>query len=299
MKGGSAETAITDWVPGAAEIAFYNKHGWFVTPPIIPDELLDLAEKGITAYYEGYRDHHLPDWAGRFDWKPEQGNILRLNNYLCHQINPVRQLIFYPPVGRTAAYLAQTPAIRLYKDSSIVKPPSSGSAAGTKVGWHTDRSYWMMCTAENMLTAWIPFQDSDASNGSIAVIDGSHKWPITHDLRTFGNQDTSEFEKEYEKRYENMEKRVLNVKRGQISFHDCRLLHGSMENNSAKKRTTLAVHLQPDENRYRIFLDKEGKPLSHLNDFLCKKCPDGTPDYCDQEIFPELWRNTMTSNPQV
>jgi hypothetical protein len=290
-----ATSAVINWVPGQADIAFYREHGWFVSPVILPDEVLDSAEEAIRLYYQGHRDHELPEWTTRFDWKPEHGNVLKLNNYLCLQMDAVRALIMYPTVGRTAAYLAETPAVRLYKDSAIVKPPSAGNA-GTKVGWHTDKSYWLMCSADNMLTAWIPFQDSDEGNGSLAVIDGSHLWPLRHELRSFGNQDTHSFEEEYGRQYE-LKKRVLTVRRGQVSFHDCRLLHGSMENNSAKERTVLAVHLQPHENHYRVYPDANGKPLSHLNDFICKQLPDGTPDYADQEIFPELWRKQNTSFP--
>lgn len=281
---------LVDWKPSKKDIRFYSEHGWFVTPTIIPGDLLDLAETGIDAYYKGCRDRQLPDWASKFDWTPDQGNVLRLNNYISLQIDSVRKLIMYPLLGRTAAFLTKTPAIRLYKDSVIFKPPFT-KTGNTKVGWHTDRSYWMMCTSENMLTAWIPFQNSAAFNGSLAVIDGSHKWPIHHELRTFNNQDTKEFEEMYTKIYGKLPKKALTVNRGQISFHDCRLLHGSMENNSTKERLTLAVHLQPDENRYRVFSDGDGKPLSHLNDFLCKKNPEGNPDYCDQEIFPELWNS--------
>jgi len=294
MKVKLSKNSCIDWRPDKVDLAFYHEHGWFVTPEILPEEVLRRAEAGIKSYYEGFRDHNLPDWATRFDWKPEHGNILRLNNYLSLQMDSVRDLISYPLIGCTAAFLTQSPAIRLYKDSAIVKPSSSGNV-GTKVGWHTDRSYWMMCTSDNMLTAWIPFQDSDASNGAIAVIEKSHNWPITHNLRTFNNQDMITIEERFALESE-VSKRVLNVRRGQVSFHNCRLLHGSMENKSKKERTVLAVHLQPDENRYRLFSDDNGKLLSHLNDYLCKKCPDGTPDYCDQEIFPELWRTVPIKN---
>ena len=292
MKDLIYETNSTNWQPNDKDIAFYNDNGWFITPLILPEELLNRAEAGIKSFYKGHRDHYLPEWASKFDWNSDQGNVLRLNNYLCLQMDAVRELIFSPLLGRTAAFLAKTPAIRLYKDSAIIKPPSLSNQS-TNVGWHTDRSYWMMCTAENMLTAWIPFQDCDSTNGSIAVIEGSHAWPLNHDMRTFNNQDMVTLEEKYIKKYGDFKKRVLKVNRGQISFHDCRLIHGSMENNSKKLRAVLAVHLQTDHNRYRVFPDKDGRPLSHLNDLLCRTCEDGTPDYCDPDIFPELWRNTQ------
>lgn len=277
------------WRPSAADIRFYRKYGWFVSPVIIPEKTLQAAERAITRYYKGYRDNTIPDWATRFDWKPSDGNVLRLNNYVSLQLLAVKELVASPLLGQTAGLLSGTRAVRLYKDSVIMKPPVRG-AANTKVGWHTDKSYWMMCSSDTMLTAWIPFQDSNESNGSLAVIEGSHKWTLPSDLRTFNNQDSDFLKQRLQLDPSRFVPKVLNVRRGQVSFHDCRLLHGSMENRTDKPRTVLAVHLQPHENKYREYPDAEGKPLSHLNDFICKKNKDGFPDYTDVTVFPELWR---------
>jgi len=277
-----------NWLPTISDIRFYQETGWFVSPEILPHHVLDAAEEGIHNYYNGQNDNEISELARKFDWKSEHGNILRLNNYISLQVASVQKLVNLPTIGRTAGLLARTQAIRLYKDSSILKPPSLDSVH-TKVGWHTDRSYWNMCTSDHMLTAWIPFQDSNVDNGSLCVIDGSHRWPLRHDMRTFNDQETEGLIENFIGEYGPTKKRVLEVKRGQVSFHDCRLLHGSMENISDSDRLVLAIHLQPDDNRHRIFSEGSNAPLVHLNDLLCRKLPNGMPDYTDPEIFPELW----------
>jgi len=108
-------------------------------------------------------------------------------------------------------------------------------------------------------------------------------------MRTFNDQETEGLIENFIGEYGPTKKRVLEVKRGQVSFHDCRLLHGSMENISDSDRLVLAIHLQPDDNRHRIFSEGSNAPLVHLNDLLCRKLPNGMPDYTDPEIFPELW----------
>lgn len=73
---------------------------------------------------------------------------------------------------------------------------------------------------------------------------------------------------------------VPSMKRGQVSFHHCRTVHGSSANRSTAPRRSLAIHLQPSDNRWR--------PGSrHPNDELVRRNPD--PDYSDPLIQPQLW----------
>ena len=57
-------------------------------------------------------------------------------------------------------------------------------------------------------------------------------------------------------------------------------MHGSSGNLSEAPRRSLAIHLQPADNRWRA-------GASHPNDTLVRHDPD--PDYTDPAIQPLLW----------
>jgi len=81
-----------------------------------------------------------------------------------------------PVIGAIAARLTGSATIRLWDDQLVQKAPAVGST-GPVVGWHTDRAYWMTCTSEEMLTAWIPFRDCPEEIGPVLHVSGSHRWP--------------------------------------------------------------------------------------------------------------------------
>jgi ectoine hydroxylase-related dioxygenase (phytanoyl-CoA dioxygenase family) len=137
-----------------------------------------------------------------------------------------------------------------------------------------------------MLTAWIPLEDCPESAGPLAVIDGSHKWSNTDWMNTFTLQDFAQLE---ERLGSAVTPHPLVLKRGQISFHHAKTVHGSFTNRSQGFRTALAVHIQAAENAYVRALGPNGRPVVHMNDMLCRSGPDGSPDYADPSICLPLW----------
>lgn len=275
-------------IPSPADVAFYREHGWWVSPRIVPEPLLDDAAAALGRFYAGDRDHELDPLAVSRDWTPDRGDVLRLNSYVSMQMDAIAVLVRFPELGRMASHLSGSPRMRLFRDSVFFKPPLL-AASNTMVGWHVDRAYWLSCTSESMLTAWIPLQDSDASNGTLSVIDGSHQWSEHTDLRTFEDQDLAALERRFRPGRAPVREVALRVPRGAVSFHHCRTIHGSRANTSDQARVAVTVHMQDDGNRYRVAWDHENKRVHHLNDFLCQRTPEGDPDYSDPAVFPLLW----------
>jgi len=273
---------VPSW-PTAGDVAHFHQHGWVTSPPIVPEDLLDEAAETVEAYYLGERDHHLPV-QGFLDWHPEHGEGLRLNDYVSLQSDTLRRLVCLPEIARAAAMLIGVERVRLFHDQLITKPPAAG--VDTRVGWHTDKSYWKTCSSEKMLTAWIPFQDCSEEAGPLAVVDGSHKWQDTDWMSTFVVQDFASIEERLERP---IRPRPLLLKRGQVSFHHARTIHGSFANRSNGFRTALAVHLQDEDNVYTRPEAVDGRVPVHINDLLCRRRPDGSPDYSDPDICPTLW----------
>lgn len=285
MAAVDAESAL---LPTEDDIRFYEHHGWWISPPIVPEELIDDARFGVERYYEGERDQVLLFEAGT-DWNPSRGNVLRQNDYVSLQIEQLWRLVHHELIARTAALLARTEQIRLFHDQLIYKPAQVAPAAAT-VGWHTDIAYWKTCSSRDMITAWIPFQPVTMDMGPMTVLDRSHRWPGNDHLEFFHDPDLGGIERRINLNYEQMEEVPLLLGLGQVSFHHCRTIHGSKPNLSDRPRLALAVHMQDKDNRYAAAADAQGKPVTHLNDFLCRRDAAGNPDYADSAVCPVLWK---------
>jgi len=277
------------YTPTEEDVAFYQEHGWWFSPRIIPDDVLETALLGAERHYTGERDHPLLINGGYLDWRPEHGDVLRLNDYVSLQNDDVRQLLELPVIARTAAVLSGSEEIRLFHDQLICKPPGLDRTESV-VGWHVDAAYWQTCSSRTMLTAWIPFQDCDAETGALSFVDCSHRRTDTEWMRTFNEHDLRALEDSFSQAGAAADRVSLRLQRGQVSFHHCRTIHGSEANRSADRdRLALALHFQDDTNRYVRHEDASGKRTVHINDLLCRKDQQGNPDYSDPDICPVLW----------
>ena len=83
--------------------------------------------------------------------------------------------------------------------------------------------------------------------------------------------------------------RSIVAEKGQVSFHHSRLNHASDVNRGTRPRTAIALHMQDERNRYRVYLNEEGEPWRLPNDDFCRLDADGLPDYTDPTVFPVLY----------
>ncbi|MFD9601991.1 phytanoyl-CoA dioxygenase family protein [Streptomyces sp. NPDC059970] len=280
---------IPPYLPTEQDLAFFRTHGWWTSPKIIPDDVLDTALLGAERHYAGERDHPLLINGGYLDWRPEHGNVLRLNDYVSLQNDHVGQLLNVTVIAETAALLADTSTIRLFHDQLICKPPGLDQTESI-VGWHVDAAYWQTCSSRNMLTAWIPFQECDEETGALSFVDRSHLRTDTEWMKTFNEHDMRALEDSFKAEGSSLKRVPVRLQRGQVSFHHCRTIHGSEANRSRDRdRLALALHFQDDSNRYVPHVDTSGKRTVHINDLLCRRDARGYPDYMDPDICPVLW----------
>jgi len=275
-------------LPDADDVEFYEEHGWWISPTILDNDLLDDASFDVERYYSGERDSVLPVETGT-DWTPERGDVLRQNDYTSLQMEHLWRLVHHPLMAESAAILARTSEVRLFHDQLIHKPSATAAEVGT-VGWHTDIAYWRTCSSDRMITAWIPFQDITPDMGPMKVLDRSHRWAGHDGLEFFHETSLASVEPHISPDSGGADEVPLIMRRGQVSFHHCRTIHGSASNVSGRPRVAIAVHMQDRDNAYRGRSRDGGGPTAHLNDLLCRKTPEGTPDYADPRIFPVLWK---------
>ena len=134
-------------------------------------------------------DRTLPFDDGYSNWTEDDGfDVVRNNEFVSLQSDDLRAVACQPVLGAMAARLAGSAGIQLLDDQLVYKPPSAPGAM-TAVGWHADHAYWGTCSSERLLTAWIPFHDVDEESGTLAVLDGSHRWPDIQHARFFDDAD--------------------------------------------------------------------------------------------------------------
>lgn len=267
-------------LPDSQDVQFYRDHGFWISPIIIPGEILDGAELGMRRYYARDLDSTGVNPEG---WRPTPGEGLRKDDYASLCVDELAELVRYPMIGATAAMLSDASGIRLWHDQLLYKPVD---APGTKanVGWHTDRQYWQCCSSQEMLTAWVAFHDVTPQGGSVAFFDRSHTWNVS-DLDFF-SQDLDGLEAKATQQGFSVNIKPTTMKRGQVSFHHCRTVHGSGPNRSAEPRRSIAIHLQPTTNHAR--LNADGTIAPHRNNTVTRLV-DGIPDYADPRVCPLLW----------
>ena len=284
-------------LPTADDVRGYAEHGWYLSKRLFSDDELDELQAATDKYYEGHRDRRLPLRPPRLaSWGPSDGPIQRHNDYIHYECDAIARILSKPLIGAVAAALAGTTRIRVFQATLIYKPPNPHEPTNL-VPWHFDRHYWQTCSSDRMLTAFIPFHDCDARMGTITMVDGSHRWreaPGGDDSsRHFADRDRAELDRllEDNARHNGVEVRKIPIEipRGHVSFHHCRIYHGSGPNQAPGPRRAVSLHLQDGENRYRRFTRPDGTPVVYNHDVLVRRTPDGDPDYTDPDFCPVVW----------
>ncbi len=152
------------------------------------------------------------------------------------------------------------------------------------VPYHQDASYWLMSPARTA-TVWLAIDDTDEQNAPMEFLPGSHTvgplpWKITNEKNPVLNQEILG--------KENFGKPYLNIlKAGNFSLHADMIAHGSLPNNSNRRRCGLTIRYcnpkdtQPMHELYaeRAILCRGQKPEG-----LWKKCKLKKPEDDDLSL---------------
>ena len=134
---------------------------------IVLEGVLDRAE--ITAYGEAIRDVAMAHFRAR-------GLALSFGGAFLQQLNlrycsdAVRNFVQSPRFGRIASRLLRAPAVRLYHEQALFKPPG-----GTDSHWHQDQFYFPFDDTFTM-GLWMPLVDCSLDMGPLRFVAGSHKY---------------------------------------------------------------------------------------------------------------------------
>ena len=278
-------------MPTDADVATYEENGYYVSDEgVLSGEFIDATNAAIQRFYAGERDSMLPFTEGFCDWKMGDGDGQRNNEFVSLQKNEIYALATNPLLGAIAAKLTRSSSIRLLDDQLIYKPSGNSNAPATGTGWHADRAYWGTCSSEKLTTAWIPMHDVEVNRSPLVVMAGSHRWKNgLRDARFFNNQNFGEIEQRFRDLGNEVRVVPLVMRKGQCSFHHAWTVHGSYPNTSGQPRLSYAAHYQDGDNHYRPFTNAQGREIHIFDEKICRKLPNGDPDFSDPAVLPTVW----------
>lgn len=278
-----------DLLPTDADVAFYEENGYYISNEgVLPDSLIDAAWDGSHRFYEGERDFAMPVETGYSNWKKGDGDGLRNNEFVSLQKKELLALATYPMLGAIAAKLTRSSAIRVMDDQLFYKPSKPDNAAATISGWHSDQAYWPTCSSNKMITSWIPLHSVEMARSPLVVMAGSHRWKGQPQM-SFNNKNLAELEERLRADGKDVRIVTMTLKKGQVSFHQGWTIHASLANTSGQPRLSYAVHMQDGDNHYRRHVNAAGREVHMFDEQLCRKLPNGDPDFSDPAIFPTIW----------
>lgn len=103
------------------------------------------------------------------------------------------------------------------------------------IGWHRDRGY-MGFAAEDVVTAWVALSDSLEENGCMLAVPGPERFS-GRDLADSSAPD----HRIPDESIETSRVTSVELRAGEMSLHDCLIVHGSRPNESGMKRVGFAI----------------------------------------------------------
>lgn len=218
---------------GAAEVAAYRHDGFLMVPDLLTELEIDAflaherARAEETAF--GLQGHRLDPQYRFLATHPKV-------------VARVRQLLAGPP------HIVQT--------MLLSKRPKGGQG----IALHQD-SHYLPNEPNTLMACWLALTDTDADNGGLCVVPGSHKGPLRTARRTMNSEDHASWETEHTMSDRHGRKWTqtmvsfeiegiapesivrLTVPRGAGVFFSGMTIHGSFANRSeARPRIAFATH---------------------------------------------------------
>lgn len=114
-----------------------------------------------------------------------------------------------------------------------------------KVPWHQDASFWHLSPTKTV-TVWLAIDDADESNSAMRFIPRTHR---NGSLDTQSVSSDTVLALETKGISDDVTSFSNNLRAGQFSMHADMLVHGSLPNNSTRRRCGLTIRYCPAEVR--------------------------------------------------
>ena len=212
---------------------FYFDDGYLHLDSFISGEWLDRLWEVTDRYIDESRSRTTSDEV--FDLEPDHTADAPRLRRLSHPVeqDPVyREFVFEGPLVDLAEDLCG-PDVKFHHSKLNFK----WSGGGEEVKWHQDIQFWPH-TNYSPLTIGVYMDDVDDEMGPMGVIPGSHREELFDLYGDDGNWMGAIKDRELDRvRLDDVV--WLKGPKGSVTVHNCRMVHGSMPNNSARSRPLL------------------------------------------------------------
>lgn len=208
------------------EIQKYNTDGYVVPDYRVPSHILESIDEKTDSFI-----------GDNPDFRDNCSALLR------HDIS-FASYCFTPGILDMAAQLIGTD-IALWNMSLFGKPANDGKATP----WHQDGEYWPIRPLATC-SVWVAVDESSEENGCLEVIPGSHRDRALSQHQHNPSDDLTLHEELLDTEFDVKDSKKILLERGQISFHDVFLMHGSQPNRSNKRRRGMTMRLMPTTSHW-------------------------------------------------
>jgi ectoine hydroxylase-related dioxygenase (phytanoyl-CoA dioxygenase family) len=234
----------SDYLLTPEQIEAYQRDGYLVLPDVVREAELDAIEPVFGRFMRGEvpgMGRDFCDMSGPYGRAFEDFNLI--NAVLPRVYEPtLRDNVFERRATSIARQLIGADA-ELDYDQFLAKRPQRPQAV---FAWHQDLGYWPTGTPDTRtVTCSLALDDATSENGCLEVVPGSHLEPKLRPHRPRAWSTSSELRDEaHTLSIELLPSDVvvaLPLKRGSITVHNERIVHGSAGNRSNGWRRTYVV----------------------------------------------------------
>ncbi|HCN09194.1 MAG TPA: phytanoyl-CoA dioxygenase [Lentisphaeria bacterium] len=186
----------------------------------------------------------------------------------------IRTLILDPRIGKLAATLAGTAAIRMYHDHALIKPPW-----GNPTNWHIDNPEDPFHSRQQIMV-WVALDEATMQNGCLCFLPGAHKLGDFDVKNNFHSGDVGGLFRDRPELYK-IEPSMAPMSAGDCVFISGMVPHAAGANMTPRPRRAMACLLMPEEARYN------GNPSSLPREYA-DTLAVGDP-LVDDRYVPQLW----------
>ena len=120
---------------------------------------------------------------------------------------------------------------------------------GQEVPWHQDGQYWPIRPL-GTCSVWIALDAVDRHNGCMRFIPGSHTRDTLYRHRTSTRENLVLDQEVMPDEFDEGLAVEIELQPGQMSFHDVRMIHGSLANTSPRRRAGLILRYFPAASHF-------------------------------------------------
>lgn len=210
----------------------YDEHGFWVADWCLPDEVVEKMRRSLDALVRANPRVRPERLLGAHIVKGQAEGLVGNADFFEYTTHP-------RILDQVEHFIG--PDIVLFGSQVICKPPRES----LEVPWHQDGYYWPVIRPLAVCTAWIAIDDSTEEAGCLRVIPGSQR-PRALIKHREEDRDQFAFNKFLdETQFNASDAQPIELRAGQVSFHDGYLIHDSAANRSDHRRAGFIIRYMP------------------------------------------------------